>query len=98
MALDFPIVNANIETDNTILDKNQSWTFIEKGKLFSCEENGSSTIDNGKIQNSYTNALSCTQISSSVSTTKDFKLAVIIKISPILIFGSISYQSEKKTQ
>ena len=55
-------------------------------------------MDNGKTQDNYTNNLSCIKILSSITTTKDFELAVITKIDHTSLFRSILSRLERKTR
>ena len=73
------ILNANIETEGQTLVKNQPLIFIEKEKLYLCEDKGNLKINKEKNQDSYKSESSCTQILSSLSKTmmKDHEVPVI---------------------
>ena len=87
LTFDFPILNTPIDTDDKLLDKNQSSNSIAKDMLFSFADGGSST-DNGRTQDNYVNDSSCKPLSAP---------KVITKLTPISLFGSNSSQSPATT-
>ena len=87
LTFDFHILNTPIDTDDKLLDKNQSSNSIAKDMLFSFADGGSST-DNGRTQDNYVNDSSCKPLSAP---------KVITKLTPISLFGSNSSQSPATT-
>ena len=99
MSLESSLSNDNTEIEDQLLDKNQSLTFFDKGKLSYCEDNGSLKIDNWDNQDSYKKYSFCKNLLSSLNTTKDLEVIVIPKLSnPTSFVGSISSTSAIKAQ
>ena len=74
-------------------------TFFYKGKSSYCEDNGILQIYNGDNQDRYKEYLSCVKMLSSLNTTKDLKIIVILKISnSTSLVGSFLSTSAKKAQ
>lgn len=90
-------MNANIETEDQLLDEKQYLSVIEKDKSSYCKDQGSSKRDNGYNQDSYKNDSSCENLSSSVTTTQEFEVAITPKMYNLTsLFESMS--SEKNIQ
>ena len=93
LTLDFTILHTNIETDDTILDKNQSSTLIEKENSSSCDEYRSLIIDIGRTKDSYSVSRSLSLKKNLVNTfDKHITVATTDPSSPL----SSSLKSSKK--